>query len=81
MARHQDRMRIDVWTNIRPRIEAKMLQKKLSAQEIVNMLLATHPDLYPEEQARIQAQLNLSSTVHSEDLEQDEEEEIGEAYL
>lgn len=46
--KENERMRIDVWNSLKPQLQAEVKRTKLTASEIVNMIIAKHFGLFPE---------------------------------
>lgn len=68
MTAKQERLRIDLWTSVKPVVEAEMTRTGLTAQEVVNIALVDYFGLSPKGKAKvIQAQSTELKTVESVD--------------
>lgn len=71
----QERIRVDIWTSLRPVIEAEMVRSGLSAQEVVNIALVDYFGLSPsgtkrhpiEPKVETTGSLNETSSTSDED--------------
>ena len=52
-ASKQERIRVDIWTSLRPVIEAEMQRSGLSAQEVINIALVDYFGLSPKSKRQI----------------------------
>ena len=71
----QERIRVDIWTSLRPVIEAEMQRSGLSAQEVINIALVDYFGLSPKSKRQIAIATSPTQQEQKEQQNKDEEED------